>query len=67
LRKLRFGMLPCLLVALVCALTAPPASATVPRDGQGFAIADDVYFGFASDPQGFLAQAEGWYGPSFAG
>jgi hypothetical protein len=37
----------------------------VPRDGQGFALADDAYFGFQGDPAGFLADAEAWYGPSF--
>lgn len=56
----------CLLVALIGAALAPSASAAVPRDGQGFAIADDAYFGFPADPQGFLAHAEDWYGPSFA-
>jgi hypothetical protein len=43
-----------------------PAPAAVPRDGQGFALADDAYFAFPADPQGFAAQAEHWYGPSFA-
>jgi hypothetical protein len=56
----------CLLVALMAAVIAPSASAAVPNDGQGFAIADDAYFGFPADPQGFLARAEDWYGPSFA-
>jgi hypothetical protein len=59
----RFGILACLLLGL---LSAPPASATVPRDGQGFAVADDAYFGFPNDPQAFLTQADEWYGPSFA-
>lgn len=56
----------CLLVALLGALTATPAAADVPRDGQGFALADDAYFTFAGDPPEFLAEAEAWYGSSFA-
>jgi hypothetical protein len=54
-----------LAVALMGVAMAPAASATVPRDGQGFALADDAYFGFPSDPAGFLVHAEDWYGPSF--
>jgi hypothetical protein len=61
----RSALLPCLLAALVLGFAAAPAGAAVPRDGGGFAIADDAYFGFPDDPQAFLARAEEWYGPSF--
>jgi hypothetical protein len=61
-----YGILACLLVALLSALGGPRAWATVPRDGQGFAVADDAYFGFPNDPQAFQMQAEDWYGASFA-
>lgn len=58
--------MPCLLVALVVGLAVAPASATVPRDGAGFAIADDTYFVFPDDADAFLARSEEWYGPSLS-
>jgi hypothetical protein len=61
-----FGILACLFVGLMSALTGPRAWATVPRDGQGFAIADDGYFGFPDAQHAFLTRAEDWYGQSFA-
>jgi hypothetical protein len=53
---------------IACALAAAPSASTaaVPRDAQGFALADDTYFNFPTDPPSFQAAAQNWYGASFA-
>jgi hypothetical protein len=61
-------MLPCLLAAtaITAALLPVASSNAVPRNGEGFALADDSYFNFPTDPHGFQTAAAGWYGSTFA-
>jgi hypothetical protein len=53
-----------LLALAVAALLAAPAHAVVPRDGTGFALADDAYHGFPGGDE-FEAAADGWFGEWF--
>jgi hypothetical protein len=57
----------CLVAAVwtVLCVGPPTAGAAVPATPQGFALADDTYFVWPSDPQGFRATAEDWYGEAF--
>jgi hypothetical protein len=58
----------CLWAFIAIALATAPATshAAVPRNGQGFALADDTYFVWPSDPPSFQATAQNWYGAGFA-
>jgi hypothetical protein len=60
--------LRCLVVVITTVLAGVPAAShgAVPRNGEGFALADDTYFNFPSDPPTFRATAENWYGGTFA-